>query len=219
MHSAMRRTPEYSMPSFKLTRILAVLAVATFSLFAMAGAASAQASPCPPGQPDGRMPGQPPAQPGQPAGRPPQYPPGKCNLHLSQGTAAQGSTVSASGSGYAPNQEVTISFEPGARVLGTAITNELGAFTADVTIPRDAAVGLGTIYARSGVAELSAAIDVTAAGATTGERAREAAPASGGVLSRTGAEIALTALAGLGLVVVGAAAVLGARRFRVTHAA
>ncbi len=214
----------------KLWRITVGAALVVFSigLGVTAGAplASAQASPCPPGQPDGRPPGQPPSSPGQPNGRPPQYPPGRCNLALSRGSVARGEKVTVFGAGYAPGSAVDLTLHSDPIGLATVTSGADGSFTADVTIPLSAPLGQHTVEA-AGTAPggdpmvLSASLEVTdAAAASRGSTAPRAAvgSTSGGSssgLAFTGLEIGLMTALGVGLVAVGSAAVLGARRRRI----
>jgi hypothetical protein len=187
------------------------VALALLMSVVLTGAASADSSPCPPGQPSGRPPGQNPQQPGPPNGRPPQYPPGECNLQLSSGSVARGESVAVTGTGFAPGEVVALRLEPGAHALGTVTADSVGRFTQSVTVPSNASLGGSTVLATSASRELSAALEVTAA-ADTSRSAPASARAS--VLSRTGAEIAATALAGLLLIAVGIVGVMVGRRRR-----
>ena len=175
---------------------------------------AAQGSPCAPGQPGSRPPGQPPGNaPGQPSSRPPQYPPGQCQLQLSRSTVAAGGTLRASGSGYDRNSPVNIQLSPGGQVLATATTDGNGQFARDITIPSDVAAGRYTVaatgYRNAAPYELTADLTVTAAGAGA-ERGR----ADGSTLPRTGAFIAGLAAIGAALTGAGTVAVLAARRRR-----
>ncbi|MGI8794042.1 MAG: hypothetical protein ACR2H3_12875 [Acidimicrobiales bacterium] len=194
--------------------VVAALAVAP--LFVVG--AFAAASPCAPGQPTGRPPGEPPTQaPGQPAIRPSQYPPGQCQLELSRSVSQQGGQLQVSGSGYDPNSTVNLELFSTPRNLGSVTADAQGQFAATVTIPLDAEVGAHTLSAtgfRNGAPyQLTADLTVTAAGVT-------GVPTNvgGGSLPRTGAFIAgLTAL-GAALTGAGTVAVLAARRRRATQA-
>ena len=205
----------FLMRMFK-TVAAAVLALClSGALVLVAAPASAQASPCPPGQPIGRPPGTPPNSPGQPDGRPPAYPPGQCALRLSQSAAARGTTIEAQGNGFVPGETVVLSL--GGREVARAIADPAGAVNTSFVVPNDAAFGRTEVTAAGQGQTLSAGFEVLAAGAADRGRASAPARAAAG-LSRTGADIALMALAGAGLIAVGGAAVVTARRRRVAIA-
>lgn len=190
---------------------LAALVLGFGLMVPMPPASADDASNCPPGQPTGRPPGQPPnAPPGQPSGRPPQYPPGECNLRLSRASAARGESVQVSGSGFKSGEQVVIRL--GGRIVGGAAAAGDGAFTTAVVVPGDADLGPTVVLATGARREQSAVLEVTAsaAGAGSGSGAQD----TSGTLPRTGGELAPTAAAGLGLVLAGTLAVVGARRRR-----
>lgn len=186
------------------------------------GSALAQTSPCPPGQPFGTEPGEPPNNRQRP-GRPPQYPiHGECQLRLRQNIAATGTSVYAEGDGFAPGSTVAMSLRPGGEVT-TFTANSSGSIAGDIPVK----VAPGSYQAAAtGIApggapyELTAQLTVTAAasrasGSTVSETTR-----SNGVLAslaRTGADniVPLSAV-GAALATVGAIAVIGSRRRRTT---
>src|SRR5688572_27483981 len=99
----------------KVVALVAIAITAMLALTASPASSQAAANGCPPGQPTGRPPGTPPNQPGPPDGRPPQYPPGRCQLALSQSSAQRGETFQATGGGFAPGEDVSLSIA-GSRV-------------------------------------------------------------------------------------------------------
>lgn len=138
----------------------------------------------------------------------PTYAPSSGTATVSDSTVAPGQTITVSGGGFAPGSTVTISLNPGGIALGTDTAGADCAFSEAVTIPTSVLAGSYTIQASgtdpSGNARvLSAAITVVA----------------GGDLPRTGSDNTkpLT-FAGIGLVLIGAAAVVTVRRRR-AHAA
>jgi hypothetical protein len=192
----------------KTMRILAVLAL---TLTALVGLAAAPAhgqgagNPCPPGQPPGRPPGTPPGNPPVDTGRP-QYPPGRCQLALSQSAAGRGETFQASGGGFVPGEQVTLSIAGNPVKTVTADSN--GAFAADLTVPGNAPFGATQVAAAGANQTLTAAFEVTAAPARTSS-GRE-----GASLPRTGVEIAATVALALVLIALGGLAVAWARERR-----
>lgn len=192
-----------------LRKGLAALLLGFGLMIPMPPVSADDASNCPPGQPAGRPPGQPPnAPPGQPTGRPPQYPPGECNLRLSRASAARGESVQVSGSGFQSGEQVVIRL--GGRIAGGAAAAGDGAFTAALVVPGDADLGPTVVLATGARREQSAVLEVTASAAGAGSGVQD----TSGSLPRTGGELAPTAAAGLGLVLAGILAVVGARRRR-----
>ena len=68
-------------------------------------------------------------------------------LNLSPTTAKVGTTVTVSGTGFAPFTGVALALYAGGTKLGTATTNANGAFSVDVTIPTGTAIGSKTVVA------------------------------------------------------------------------
>ena len=186
---------------------LALVALtAVLALFAGAASGQAAAPNCPPGQPSGRPPGAPPDSPPGNPGRP-AYPPGRCQLALSQSSAARGDSFRASGGGFAPGEDVTLSIA-GMNVRSVA-ADANGAFAADLTVPDDAPVGRTEVRATGANQTLAAAFEVLAPAAAARSRAPEAS-----FLPRTGSEFVATAALGAVLLALGAVLVLSARRTR-----
>jgi LPXTG-motif cell wall-anchored protein len=198
-----------------LVSVLAVTVVFVTPLVVVSGSALAQTEPCPPGQPSGRVPGTPPgpgAVPDQPSGRPAQYPLGKCQLRLSRSVVAAGESVGVSGAGYAAGADVRVA--AAGVTLATVTANATGAFATEVVIPPSVDPGTYEVTATGaapggGTQVLSASLTVTEAAAS-----RSSADL-GDALPRTGSDdIVPTTAAGVGLVAVGTAAVIAARRRR-----
>ena len=204
------------MTSGSLRARVATVVTLLVLLLGLAGSTTAafgQASPCPPGQPQGRPPGQPPTQPGPPNGRPPNYPPGRCNLQLSKGSVERGESVQVTGNGFVPGSQVTLTLASG-RHLGFATAGADGGFTTSVVVPMDAELGRTEVVASDGVTTLSASLEIVDRAAATAA-AGDPPSRSAGRLSRTGTDVLLTVAGGAALIVVGSAAVLAARRRRV----
>jgi len=86
--------------------------------------------------------------------------PAKATLSLTPNSGPPGTSVQVKGSGFAPSEQVKLSFTDavtGRTLLGNFTTDATGAFTAQVMIPSNATVGAQTI---------------TATGATSGQRAK-----------------------------------------------
>lgn len=189
--------------------------LAAVSPFVLSEPALAQLEPCPPGQPTGRVPGTPPgagAVPTQPEGRPAQYPLGKCQLRLSRSVVAAGESVGVSGAGYAAGAQVRVS--AAGVTLATITADASGSFSTDVVIP--ASVDPGTYQVTAAGAAAGGGTQVLSATLTVTEPAASRSRASlGDALPRTGSnDILPTTAAGFGLVAVGTAAVIAARRRR-----
>ena len=187
-----------------------LVALALGALGAAPASGQAAADNCPPGQPFGRPPGTPPDQPGPPNGRPPDYPPGRCQLALSRSAAQRGETFRATGGGFVPGEEVTLSIA--GRNAQRVIADSNGAFSVDLTVPDDAPYGATKVLASGANQQLSADFEVLAAGAAGSDPAPATARRSG--LVRTGSDAVGLASAGLSLVVVGGVLVMIVRRRR-----
>lgn len=196
---------------FKTMKVVSALAaVVLAAVVTLSSPVSAQSArrDCAPGQPSGRPPGTPPNQPGPPDGRPPQYPPGRCQLALSQSSAARGDSFQASGGGFEPGEQVTLRIA--GRNAATAIAGSDGVFAATLTVPGDAAFGRTQVLASGRSQELAADFEVIRPAAAAG-----AAPArSSGALPRTGAESTAVALFGVVLTAGGLLLVQATRRRR-----
>jgi hypothetical protein len=196
-----------------MLRSLAVLvALVALVVGSQAAPATAQAaaSTCPPGQPPGRPPGRPPEDPPIHTGRP-DYPPGRCQLALSQSSAARGDTFRATGDGFIPGETVTLSIA-GINVT-TVVADANGTFATDLTVPRNAPLGRTQVLATGAGQQLAAAFEVVPS------PAGNAAPRASGALVRTGEDIARLASLGLALLLTGAIIVMVVRRRRAATAA
>ena len=139
-------------------------------------------------------------------------------LGVSDTNPAPGQEITVEGGGFAPGSQVTIVL--GNEVLRTVTTDAAGNFRTTVVIPEDFPCGPATLEARGtdpgGAARvLSANLNIECPAGAAGARRG----AAGAGLPRTGSTSAapLTA-AGVGLVLIGAAAVIAARRRRSAEA-
>lgn len=132
-------------------------------------------------------------------------------------------TGTVTGSGFQPNETVTLKLSPGGQVVGTATTDSTGNFTTTATFPASVKgsrllTGTGStgdsasvrilINTRCGVAGVSSSrANTTPAGATTGGSGTEG-------LSTTG--VAVWTIGGLGVLLLAAGALFtfGGRRGR-----
>lgn len=191
----------------RMLALAAVIVMAVLGLSASSASAQAAASSCPPGQPPGRPPGTPPGNPPVDTHRP-QYPPGRCQLALSRSAADRGDTFQASGGGFVPGENVTLSIA--GSPVKSVVADGNGAFTTDVVVPKAAPLGSTEVRAAGADQVLSAAFEVTG----PGSRGAGAASSGNGNLPRTGAELAATAALGVVLIALGAFAVVVARERR-----
>jgi LPXTG-motif cell wall-anchored protein len=133
-------------------------------------------------------------------------------MALSKSSVARGESLHISSSGWKARSSVRIELHSSPVLLGTFMTDGAGTLSATVTIPKDTAPGRHTIVAYGAdpsgkAASVSASIEVT--GATSGDLRP-----SNLKLPRTGAEIAMAGLIGLGLAGAGTMAVAAGRRRR-----
>lgn len=75
------------------------------------------------------------------------YPPAASELSISASVAAPGALVTVSGDGFMPGAAITITFESTPVLIGVAVADASGRFTADVHVPADATPGVHTIRA------------------------------------------------------------------------
>ncbi|NEM05846.1 fibronectin type III domain-containing protein [Geodermatophilus normandii] len=126
------------------------------------------------------------------------------------GSVAAGSAVEISGSGYLPGSTVSLIVYSTPQVVGSAVADENGRFTATVTLPAGLTSGAHTLVA-SGVDPSGnpryLTLPVTVTGGT-------ATAATTGGLAYTGASVALPALGGLAALALGGALVVAGRRTR-----
>lgn len=138
-----------------------------------------------------------------------QYPPAATTVTVSRTEVPAGGTVDVSGTA-SPNSTVTFSLP--ARVLGTALTNTTGAFRAGVTIPCDV-TGAQTLSTTGPGINASTGLNIV--GSTVACAAGTETARTTGDLPRTGSSsTAPLAAAGIGLVLIGAATAVTARRRR-----
>jgi titin len=131
-------------------------------------------------------------------------------------TPEAGETITVSGSGFAPNSEVTLVIYSTPQTLGTVVTDQNGAFSKAVTIPSGLS-GPHTITSMGvdpdGAARVLA-LGVTVAGATTDVSAGDNTDGGGGSggLAVTGAPIVTILLTGILLVAAGVTSQVAGRR-------
>lgn len=102
------------------------------------------------------------------------------SLTVTPRSAEPGSAITVTGTGYAADTTVTVTFQSAPVTLGTGATESTGSFTGKFMIPRTATPGPHTIRGRGeapggGTLVLSASITVTGGGALA--RIREFLPA------------------------------------------
>lgn len=126
-------------------------------------------------------------------------------------TAAPGSTIVYTGTGWPPNSTVTISIN--GTVVGSAQTDASGKFTFSYTVPANAT---GTITASAGCGSFSISnnVLVTGGGTNTGNQntGNQSTTTGGTTLPTTGSDAAGLAQVALLLLAVGGLFVLLARR-------
>ena len=140
---------------------------------------------------------------------------------VSAQTVAPGGTITFRGGGFASNSTITITLSPSSQVLGTATTDANGGFAVEVTIPSNTAEGTHTLEA-SGVDPDGNPLVVSQTITVSSGESAEVLGTSvtpTGALPFTGSDVGRTFGIGLAAVVVGGAAVWGARRSRASRAA
>lgn len=147
------------------------------------------------------------------------YPPEAPAVTVSETTVVAGQPLDVNGDGWLPDSEVTFTFFSVPVVLGTSRVNANGAFTSQVTIPADATPGPHTLQTsglnRAGVAtNVNLVLNVVAAAPASTARPPSGAAVtpSPRTLPRSGGEAFVALLAAAGLMAVGSAAVVVARR-------
>jgi len=149
-----------------------------------------------------------------------QYPPSAGDLAVSTAEAGPGDEVTVAGDGYAPNSDVTITFESVPVTLAVVRADAAGRFTTRVRIPADATPGTHTLRA-TGVDPqgrprvLAATINIRGgpAGTTNSPGGAGAQAGRSGTLSRTGASSTVPAsIAAVTLIAVGSLLLLHVRR-------
>lgn len=139
-----------------------------------------------------------------------QYPPAAPVVAVSDTTVVPGQTIGVAGDGWLPGSQVTFTFFSTPVVLGTANVDANGQFTSQVTIPADATEGPHTLRttgtdAASQPRTVDVALNVVSAAAPAG-----VTPAPG--LPRTGSDAFGALLGAAGLLTLGSAALVVARR-------
>jgi alpha-L-fucosidase len=139
---------------------------------------------------------------------------------VSDSVVAPGGTITFKGGGFAPNSVVTITLHSDPILLGTTTADSRGNFTFEAAIPADLPPGEHALEA-AGVDPSGNPLTVSQPiTVVTAEVLGEVQTAgTSGTLPYTGADIARYAGLGLGLAVVGGAAVWGARRAKANQAA
>jgi hypothetical protein len=105
-----------------------------------------------------------------------------------------------------------VSLSIAGREVSSVIAGDDGSFVASITVPRDAPIGRTQVRATAPSLQLEAAFEVLGSSQTAAAAASSSR--SGGVLSRTGADIEALASVGALLVMVGATIVIIVRRRR-----
>lgn len=132
-------------------------------------------------------------------------PDGTLSAPAGASTPDAGETITVSGSGFAPNSEVTVVIYSSPQTLGTTVTDQAGAFSTAVTIPAGLS-GAHTITSLGidpdGEARVLA-LGVTIAGSTTSTSTGDGSGSGG--LAVTGAPVVTILLTGILLIAGGAA--------------
>ncbi len=89
-----------------------------------------------------------------------------CQVSANPSPGWRGAQITISGTGFAPNTQISILNFNGMSV-GTPTTNGSGAFSVSYTIPNDAQVGTGNIFASDGTCEHNPSYEVLAQAPTT----------------------------------------------------
>jgi hypothetical protein len=132
------------------------------------------------------------------------YPPSGCTFEASVSVAAEGSTITVTGSGFDPGQ-VTIFFD--SDQVASATADAGGTFSVPITVPSNASPGTHVIRAVPADAKCDPTTTITITGAA-GARAGRAA----GALAFTGSDSLPLVWIALALLTVGTAFVLAVRR-------
>ncbi len=151
-----------------------------------------------------------------------QYPPSSAGLVTSTSAASPGEEITISGSGFAPNSEITITFESVPVVLAVVRADAAGQFTARVRVPVDATPGMHTLRAtgvdpqgrpRVVTATVNVAGGQAGGAGTTGSGGAGAQPGRSGPLARTGSSSPVpVSIAAMALITAGALLLLQVRR-------
>lgn len=114
-------------------------------------------------------------------------------LVLSSATVQAGGSIAVSGTGFAPDQEITFELHSDPIVLGTLTADAGGVLKGSFTIPASAPAGTHTLVALSGTTVIaSAPLTVTAAGAG-GTGSGAAGTGGAGALATTGSDAPVVA--------------------------
>ncbi|XBH20901.1 GH92 family glycosyl hydrolase [Jonesiaceae bacterium BS-20] len=134
----------------------------------------------------------------------------EAEIELSAKAVAQGATVTVTGRGFAPGEEVDLGLRSTPTALGSATVNEDGVFKLDVTIPVTTELGTHTVNAHGTESDLSAeaTLEVVAAGTGSGDgdggnTDGDDAKNPDGELSKTGTNAAVYLSITLALLVTG----------------
>ncbi|MBI2708360.1 MAG: LPXTG cell wall anchor domain-containing protein [Actinobacteria bacterium] len=139
---------------------------------------------------------------------PPTTPPPSCTSTVDDTAVTPGQVVTITGTA---DPGTTVQFSVAGRSIGAADVGSDGSFTATVTIPSDLAPGTytltTTVVCNGTTTTLGVEVSVSPTGAGGGG-------GGGGPLPRTGFNLAPVASVGAALLILGAAAIYGARRKR-----
>jgi hypothetical protein len=133
---------------------------------------------------------------------------------VSADTVPPGGTVVFKGGGFAPNSTVTVTLHSDPIVLGTTTANDQGNFTFEAVIPDGLDPGEHRLEASGVDPAGNPLVVVQTITVVPAEALAAEATQSSGTLPYTGSDVLRYAGLGLGLVVVGGAAVWGTRRTR-----
>ncbi|WP_116449433.1 LPXTG cell wall anchor domain-containing protein [Blastococcus litoris] len=128
------------------------------------------------------------------------------------GVVAPGTKLTVSGTGYAAGSSVSVIIYSTPQVLTTVVADASGNFSVEVTVPAGLAAGSHTLVASgvdaNGVLRyVTVPVTVSASGT---------AAVSGAKLANTGADVTVPAIAGLGVLGLGAGLIVVSRRRRTT---
>ncbi|MTD13401.1 hypothetical protein GIS00_05515 [Nakamurella sp. YIM 132087] len=141
---------------------------------------------------------------------------GDMTIYLSGDEVSQGGALDITAAGFYPDETVTVTLHSTPIVLGSFIADASGAVAGTVTIPTDAEVGAHTITLDGVTSGLSVSADIYVLAASAGGGGTGGGGSSGGGsgpdLAATGVDSLGIASWGVGLVLVGGAALALARR-------
>lgn len=138
------------------------------------------------------------------------------DIDVSDRTLTAGETVTVTGNGFRAFSEVTLSIESSPVVITTLLANSAGFVETTFTFPASVDPG-NHLVVLDGIGENGADLRLTEPILVVGSVGSGAFGDTGsGFLAQTGTDVAVVALAGLGLVGAGGGVVYAGRRRRVT---